>query len=250
MKKKSLAPVSGQRFEPESPLSSPCKATLIQDSPQVSILTRNRAYIISVNASILSDTGGTCICKDPTDITCTSSNQFATDYALCVQEVNRDLITATAVIAGLSTVLFGLFTNMPVALAPGMGLNAYFAYQVVGFHGTGRITYGQALAAVFIEGFIFLFLSLIGMRQWLVRLLPTSIKVASGCGIGLFLSLIGLSYSAGIGAVTGGGTATPMALAGCPPQYINTETGACDSHLMQNPTVSYVTSLDIKFSLL
>src|ERR1700761_454443 len=104
---------------------------------------------------------------------------------------------------------------------PGMGLNAYFAYQVVGFHGTGRISYGQALAAVFIEGFIFFALSLLGMRQWLVRLLPTSIKVASGCGIGLFLSLIGLSYSAGIGIVTGGATATPMALAGCPPQYVD-----------------------------
>jgi AGZA family xanthine/uracil permease-like MFS transporter len=120
-----------------------------------------------------------------------------------------------------------------------MGLNAYFAYQVVGFHGTGgTITYGQALAAVFIEGFIFIFLSLIGMRQWLVRLLPTSIKVASGCGIGLFLSIIGLSYSSGIGAITGGGTATPTNIAGCPPQYLDAETGECDSHMMQNPTVT------------
>jgi AGZA family xanthine/uracil permease-like MFS transporter len=119
-----------------------------------------------------------------------------------------------------------------------MGLNAYFAYQVVGFHGTGSISYGMALAAVFIEGFIFIFLSLIGMRQWLVRLLPTSIKVASGCGIGLFLSLIGLSYGSGIGAITGGGTATPLDIGGCPPQYINQNTGGCDSHKMQNPTVS------------
>jgi adenine/guanine/hypoxanthine permease len=47
-----------------------------------------------------------------------------------------------------------------------MDLNAYFAYQVVGFHGTGKLTYGQALAAVFIESFVFLFLSLLGMRQW------------------------------------------------------------------------------------
>jgi adenine/guanine/hypoxanthine permease len=116
-----------------------------------------------------------------------------------------------------------------------MGLNAYFAYQVVGFHGTGRLTYGQALAAVFIEGFIFTFLSLIGMRQWLVRLLPTSVKVASGCGIGLFLAIVGLSYSAGIGAITGGATATPLALGGCPPQYLDATTGACDGHQMTNP---------------
>jgi hypothetical protein len=127
---------------------------------------------------------------------------------------------------------------------PGMGLNAYFAYQVVGFHGTGRISYGQALAAVFIEGLIFFALSLLGMRQWLVRILPTSIKVASGCGIGLFLSLIGLSYSAGIGAVTGGGTATPTDIAGCPPQYINAVTGVCDSHKMQNPQVCRKFSLE------
>jgi adenine/guanine/hypoxanthine permease len=76
------------------------------------------------------------------------------------------------------------------------------------------------------------------MRQWLVRLLPQSIKIASGCGIGLFLALIGLSYSSGIGLVTGGGTATPLDIAGCPPQYLDPQSGACNSHKMQNPTVS------------
>lgn len=119
-----------------------------------------------------------------------------------------------------------------------MGLNAYFAYQVVGFHGTGSLSYRMALAAVFIEGFVFLFLALTGMRQWLVRLLPNSIKIASGCGIGLFLAEVGLSYSSGIGAITGGATATPLDLAGCPPQYIDLVTGVCKSHKMQNPTVS------------
>lgn len=119
-----------------------------------------------------------------------------------------------------------------------MGLNAYFAYQVVGFHGTGSISYGLALAAVFIEGFVFMVLALAGMRQWLVRLLPNSIKIASGCGIGLFLSMIGLSYSSGIGAITGGGLATIVDLAGCPQQYLDPLTGQCTSHKMQNPTVS------------
>src|ERR1700760_1231171 len=111
----------------------------------------------------------------------------------CTLDVQRDLITTTAAISGFSSCLFGLLTNLPVALAPGMGLNAYFAYQVVGFHGTGPVPYRLALAAVFIEGFIFIFLALIGMRQWLVRLLPTSIKIASAVGIGLFLAEIGLS---------------------------------------------------------
>ena len=122
-----------------------------------------------------------------------------------------------------------------------MGLNAYFAYQVVGFHGTGKISYGMALAAVFVEGWIFIFLSLIGMRQWLVRLLPTSIKISSACGIGLFLAIIGFSYTAGIGAITGSYPA-PLDLGGCPPEYLN-EFGQCTGHKMQNPAVSPLRSV-------
>jgi adenine/guanine/hypoxanthine permease len=117
-----------------------------------------------------------------------------------------------------------------------MGLNAYFTYQVVGYHGTSNISYGLALTAVFVEGFIFVFLSLIGMRQWLVKILPASVKVASGVGIGLFLTEIGLSYSAGIGAITGSAV-TPTALGGCPPEYLDSS-GACTSNQLQNPTVS------------
>jgi AGZA family xanthine/uracil permease-like MFS transporter len=168
--------------------------------------------------------------------------------------VNRDLITATAAIAGLGSFMFGFLTNLPVALAlvlvpafedpnpmltifsPGMGLNAYFTYQVVGFHGTGPVTYGMALTAVFVEGFIFVFLSLIGMRQWLVKVIPSSIKLASGAGIGLFLTEIGMSYSAGIGLITGS-IDTPTDLGGCQPQYRDPATGDCDSHKMANPTV-------------
>lgn len=119
-----------------------------------------------------------------------------------------------------------------------MGLNAYFAYQVVGYHGNGLISYNLALTAVFVEGFIFIFLSLIGMRQWLVKAIPVSLKIASACGIGLFLSEIGLSYSAGIGAIAGG-MATPLDIAGCPPEYRN-ENGLCTSHKMTSPTVSQV----------
>jgi adenine/guanine/hypoxanthine permease len=117
-----------------------------------------------------------------------------------------------------------------------MGLNAYFTYQVVGYHGTGSVSYGLALTAVFVEGFVFVFLSLIGMRQWLVKVIPASVKVASGVGIGLFLTMIGLSYSAGIGAITGS-SVTPTELGGCPPEYLDS-TGACASHKLQNPTVS------------
>ena len=118
-----------------------------------------------------------------------------------------------------------------------MGLNAYFTYQVVGPNGSGPVSYRLALTAVFIEGCIFVFLSLIGLRQWMVKLVPSSIKVASGVGIGLFLTTIGLGNSAGIGAISGGGLSTPLQIAGCPSQYINAESGVCDSHVMTSPTV-------------
>lgn len=190
------------------------------------------AYIIAVNSTILTDSGGTCVCTDPRDPTCGSDPE----YQSCLIGLNRDLVTATTAIAAFGSFFFGLVTNLPVALATGMGLNAYFTYQVVGFHGTRRVPYGLALTAVFVEGFIFIFLSLLGMRQWLVRMLPTSLKVAAACGIGLFLAEIGLSYSAGIGAITGA-SATPLDLAGCQPEYRD-EFGECQSHKMQNPTVS------------
>lgn len=152
-------------------------------------------------------------------------------------DLNRNLITATAAIAGFSSFLFGFLTNMPVCLAPGMGLNAYFAYQIVGYHGSGLIPYNLALTAVFIEGFIFIFLSLIGMRQWLVKIIPVSLKIAAACGIGLFLAEIGLSSSAGIGVISGS-TSTPLEIAGCPEQYRDKVTGFCLSHKMTSPTVS------------
>jgi len=117
-----------------------------------------------------------------------------------------------------------------------MGLNAYFTYQVVGYHGTGPVSFQLALTAVFVEGFVFVFLSLIGMRQWLVKVIPASIKCASGVGIGLFLTEIGMSYSAGIGLITGSQD-TPTDIAGCPPQYRDAFTGDCTSHKMQNPAV-------------
>ena len=115
-----------------------------------------------------------------------------------------------------------------------MGLNAYFTYQVVGFHGTGAISYRLALTAVFVEGFVFVFLSLIGLRQWLVKVIPSSIKCASGVGIGLFLTGVGFSYSSGIGLITGS-TDTPLDIGGCAPQWRNPNTGHCDSHKMTNP---------------
>ncbi|OTA94357.1 hypothetical protein M434DRAFT_10748 [Hypoxylon sp. CO27-5] len=187
------------------------------------------AYIVAVNAAVLADSGGTCKCPAGTAPGCPGDP----DYALCQTGLKRDLITATAALAGLSSIVFGFLTNLPVALGPGMGLNAYFTYQVVGWHGTGQVPYEIALTAIFVEGFIFIFLALTGLRQWLVRMIPATIKTACGVGIGLFLTEIGLSYSAGIGAITGG-FSTPLAIAGCPAEYLDTK-GECSSHIMTNP---------------
>ncbi|KAI6381470.1 hypothetical protein MCOR25_001164 [Pyricularia grisea] len=112
-----------------------------------------------------------------------------------------------------------------------MGLNAYFTYQVVGVRGTGSIPYGLALTAVFVEGFIFILLAITGMRHWLVKIVPGTLKTASGVGIGLFLTLVGMSYGNGIGLVTGS-VSTPLTIGGCPPEDLYR--GECPNNIMQS----------------
>lgn len=97
----------------------------------------------------------------------------------------------------------------------------------VGYHGTGLVPYQIALTATFVEGFIFFALALFGMRQWLARAIPQSIKLATSVGIGLFLTIIGLTYSEGIGLIVGSSD-TPTALAGCSPENL-LEDGTCPS---------------------
>ncbi|KAI1436018.1 xanthine/uracil permease family protein-like protein [Xylaria sp. CBS 124048] len=189
------------------------------------------AYIIAVNSAVLSDSGGTCECPVGSQPGCPGDKAMS----LCQTALKRDLITATAALAGLASIVFGFLTNLPVALGPGMGLNAYFTYQVVGWRGSGPVPYRIALTAIFVEGFIFMFLALTGMRQWLVRMIPATIKTACGVGIGLFLTEIGLSYSAGIGAITGGFT-TPLAIGGCPPEKLNSN-AECSGEIMANPAM-------------
>ena len=129
---------------------------------------------------------------------------------------------------------------MPIALAPGMGINAYFTYQVVGFNGSGPVPYRLALTAVFVEGFIFIGLTILGLRQWLARAIPASLKIASGVGIGLYLTIIGMTYNAGLGVITGG-TNDPLTLAGCKPEFRIHEDDpsnlTCTRERMRNPTL-------------
>ena len=99
------------------------------------------------------------------------------------------LLIATALAAFVGTVLMALLANYPFALAPGLGLNAYFAYTVcgtMGYHWT------IALAAVFVEGIIFIILSVTSVREAIFNAIPMTLKSAVSVGIGLFVAFIGL----------------------------------------------------------
>lgn len=103
---------------------------------------------------------------------------------------------ATALAAGIFTIAMGLFVNFPVALAPGMGLNAFFATTVLTSKATGTpITPEMGLAAVFISGIIFFILTITQIRQLLVVAIPDSLKHGITVGIGLFIAIIGLKNS-------------------------------------------------------
>lgn len=124
------------------------------------------AYIVFVNPAILSETG-----------------------------MDRGAVfVATCVAAAVGSAIMGLYANYPVALAPGMGLNAYFTYGVV--LGLGY-TWQAALGAVFISGLLFVLLSILPVREAVVNAIPASLKLAISAGIGLFLGIIALT-NAGI----------------------------------------------------
>jgi adenine/guanine/hypoxanthine permease len=103
---------------------------------------------------------------------------------------------ATCLAAAIGSALMGLLANYPIALAPGMGLNAYFAFVVVGSMG---LSWQVALGAVFLSGLLFLAVSLLRAREWLINGIPLSLKLGIAAGIGFFLGLIGLR---GMGLVT------------------------------------------------
>lgn len=102
------------------------------------------------------------------------------------------VFVATCLAAALGSLIMAFAANFPVGMAPGMGLNAFFAFTVVG---TAGLPWEQALAAVFISGLVFLLLSLTGVRAWLVAGIPPSLRAAIVAGIGLFLAIIALQKS-------------------------------------------------------
>ncbi|MAF50090.1 MAG: NCS2 family permease [Rhodospirillales bacterium] len=99
------------------------------------------------------------------------------------------VFVATILAAAIGTLIMGLWAKWPVAMAPGMGLNAFFAFGVVlGMKQTWEV----ALGAVFLAGILFFLLSLTGLRQWIINSIPRSLKYGIGAGIGFFLAIIGL----------------------------------------------------------
>ena len=124
------------------------------------------AYILGVNPAVLADAG--------------------MDKA--------SVFLATAISAGVASIIMGLVANYPVALASGMGVNALFAYTICGQMG---LSWAAALSAVFISGVIFILISVTGVRKAIINAIPVQLKLAIGAGIGFFIAFVGLK-NAGI----------------------------------------------------
>ena len=121
---------------------------------------------------------------------------FVQPGVLAVAGMNfQAVLTATCLAAAASTLLMGLAANYPVALAPGMGENFFFAYTLCGAVPLGfGLTWQQALAAVLLAGIFFIAITLTGLRARIVNSIPNSLKCSIAAGIGLFITFIGLEY--------------------------------------------------------
>lgn len=161
------------------------KNTTVRTEVRAGIATfLTMAYIIVVNPGILSATGM------PFD----------------------GVLFATVLVAAISSILMGFWANLPFALAPGMGLNALFTFNIV--IGMG-VSWQVGLGAVFISGIVFIILSVFRIRELIVKAIPEVIRYAVAAGIGLFLAFIGLQWAGFIGAspatlVTFGGITTKV----------------------------------------
>jgi len=131
------------------------------------------SYILAVNPSILKDAG--------------------MDFGA--------LVTATALASAIMTAAMALATNYPIALAPGMGMNAFFTYTICIAH---KVPWNAALAMVFLSGLLFMVLTIGGIRRRIIEAIPHEMKIAITCGIGLFIAFIGLQK----GGIIAGSPAT------------------------------------------
>ncbi len=115
---------------------------------------------------------------------------FVNPDILSAAGMDREAVfVATCLAAAIGSLIMGLYANYPIALAPGMGLNAFFAFAVVGGMG---VSWQVALAAVFLSGILFVILSVLPVREWIINSIPRSQKLAIAAGIGFFLGIIAL----------------------------------------------------------
>ena len=168
------------------------------------------AYILAINPRILADSGGSCVAPD--------GNIFAPEYEACLEELRRQYVTATAIGSFIGCLLMGVLANLPIALAPGMGMNAYFTYNVVGWRGTGGVAFDAALTAIMIEGAIFFLLAVTGIRFAIAKCIPEPIKLATAPAIGAFLAHLGFQTAEGLGIVVSD-IATAVTLGGCAEEF-------------------------------
>jgi len=129
------------------------------------------AYIVFVNPSILSLEG------------------IPDKDLIGIERMDKDaLIAVTCIVTAVATIVVGLFAKAPIAMAPGMGLNAYFAYLVA----SRKMDWQTALGVVFVSGLLFLIVTLLGLRKRIVEAIPRSLVSAIAVGIGLFITFVGL----------------------------------------------------------
>ncbi|KAJ9053131.1 hypothetical protein DSO57_1027389 [Entomophthora muscae] len=190
------------------------------------------AYIVGLNAAVMAESGGPCVCSQATgsDVQC----KVDVSYLACKEEFRKDVAVTTSIVTGIGSVLMGALANLPIELSCGMGTTVYFVYNMVGYHGSGGIPFHVALSAVFLEGIVFVLLTLLGVRQWVVRLVPATIKHATSVGVGLFICFVGMREDTGIGLI-GPNTTTLVSLSGCTEENRDPVTQQCLQGIMQSP---------------
>lgn len=131
-----------------------------------------------------------------------------------MEETKRKFVVATALTSMLACLVMGLWANLPIALSSGMGMNAFFTYNVVGFKNFGPISYGAALSAVLVEGIVFFVIAITGLRYWIIKtFIPKPVRLATPAAIGAFLAHLGLQTAEGMGIVVAD-VATAVTLGG------------------------------------
>ena len=115
---------------------------------------------------------------------------FANPSIMAESGMDKDAIfVGTCIAAAIACFVMGFFANWPIGLAPGMGLNVFFTYTVVGKMG---YSWEVALGAVFIAGILFFVMSVTNLRSWMISSIPMNLRIAMGAGVGLFIGIIGL----------------------------------------------------------